>query len=96
MGLSTVHEYLERAARVGISWPLTEGLGEVELEARLFANQVEVARTARGRPEPDGKAKHEQLQHRHLTLQLFWQKYRQAHPEGYRYSWFWTVEACWF
>jgi transposase len=32
---------------------------------------------------------HEQLgQHRHLTLQLLWEEYRPAHPEGYRYSWF--------
>ncbi|HZL67764.1 MAG TPA: hypothetical protein VFC29_10580 [Candidatus Limnocylindrales bacterium] len=23
-----------------------------------------------------------------LTLQLLWEEYRQAHPEGYRYSWF--------
>jgi len=89
MGLSTVHEYLERAARAGISWPLEEGLGEVDLEAKLFGNQVAVAPKVRGRPEPDWKAMHEQLQqHRHLTLQLLWQEYRQAHPEGYRYSWF--------
>ena len=89
IGLSTVHEYLERAARTGISWVLAEGLGEVELEAKLFVNQVAVARTARGRPEPDWKAMHEQLQqYRHLSLQLLWQKYRQAHPQGYRYSWF--------
>jgi len=71
MGLSTVHEYLERAARAGISWPLEEGLGEVDLEAKLFGNQVAVAPKVRGRPEPDWKAMHEQLQqHRHLTSQL--------------------------
>ena len=71
MGLSTVHEYLERAAKAGISWPLAEGLGEVELEAKLVGNQLAVARTVGGRPEPDWKAMHEQLQqHRHLTSQL--------------------------
>ena len=37
MGLSTVHEYLERAWVAGIGWPLPEGLGEEELEAKLFA-----------------------------------------------------------
>ena len=34
MGLSTVHEYLERAATAGVEWPLPEGLGEEELESQ--------------------------------------------------------------
>jgi transposase len=89
MGLGTVHNYLERAAAVGIGWPLPEGLGEVELEAKLFGSQPAMTRTVKERPEPDWKAMHEQLQqHRHLTLQLLWQEYRQAHPQGYGYSWF--------
>jgi transposase len=89
MGLGTVHEYLERAAAARIGWPLPEGVGEEELEARLFGNQPHAARVERPRPQPDWKAIHEQLQqHRHLTLQLVWEEYRQAHPEGYRYSWF--------
>jgi transposase len=30
---------------------------------------------------------HEQLRrHRHLTLQLLWEEYREANPDGYRYS----------
>src|ERR1039457_6601720 len=37
MGLGTVHEYLERAVAAGTGWPLPEGLGEEELEAKLFA-----------------------------------------------------------
>jgi len=89
MGLSTVHEYLERATTAGIGWPLPEGLSEPELESKLFANQPVAAKAALERPQPDWKAIHEQLQqHRHLTLQLLWQEYRQAHPDGYRYSWF--------
>ena len=39
MGLGTVHEYLDRAVAAGIGWPLPEGLGEEELEAKLFGNQ---------------------------------------------------------
>ena len=87
MGLGTVHEYLERAVAAGIEWPLPEGLGEEELESKLFWTQPVAVRAVR-RPQPDWKAMHEQLrQHRHLTLQLLWEEYRQAHPEGYRYSW---------
>src|SRR5438477_1691979 len=89
MGLSTVHEYLERAAAAGISWPLPEDWSEEELEGKLFEQQPIQSIPARQRPQPDWKTIHEQLQqHRHLTLQLLWEEYRQAHPEGYRYSWF--------
>src|SRR5216684_3214169 len=89
MGLGTVHEYLERAAAAGIGWPLPEGLGDEELESKLFGNQPVRAKTVPQRPQPDWKAIHEQLQqHRHLSLQLLWEEYQQAHPEGYRYSWF--------
>src|ERR1700730_16606413 len=89
MGVGTVHLYMDRAAAAGIGWPLPEGLSEEELEAKLFGNQPVRAKAVRGRPQPDWKTIHEQLQqHRHLTLQLVWEEYRQAHPEGYRYSWF--------
>ena len=89
MGLGTVHEYLERAVAAGIFWPLPEGLGEEELEAKLFGNQPVQAAAVRQRPQPDWNTIHQQLrQHRHLTLQLVWEEYRQANPEGYGYSWF--------
>src|SRR5271157_2106145 len=89
MGLSTVHEYLERAAAAGVGWPLPQGLGEEELESKLFGQQPVPTRAVRQRPQPDWKTIHEQLrQHRHLTLQLLWEEYRQANPEGYGYSWF--------
>jgi len=84
IGLSTVHDYLERAAAARIGWPLPEGLSEEELESKLFGNAPLVVRAVQ-RSQPDWKAIHEQMQqHRHLTLQLLWQEYRQAHPDGYR------------
>ena len=89
MGLGTVHEYLERAAAAGIGWPLPEGWSEEELEAKLLGRPTVPARGGRRQRQPDWKAIHQQLQqHRHLTLQLVWEEYRQANPEGYRYSWF--------
>jgi transposase len=75
IGLSTVHEYLERAAAAGIGWPLPEGLSEETLEAKLFGNQPTAAKAVPERPQPDWKTIHEQLQqHRHLTLQLLWEE----------------------
>jgi hypothetical protein len=40
MGLSTVHDHLERAVGAGVGWPLPEGLGEEALEGKLFGNQL--------------------------------------------------------
>jgi transposase len=89
MGLGTVHEYLERAVAAEIGWPLPEGLGEEELDAKLFGNQPVQAGAVRYRSHPDWNTIHQQLQQiRHLTLQLVWEEYRQANLEGYRYSWF--------
>jgi transposase len=83
MGLGTVHEYLERAVAAGIGWPLPEGLGEEEVEAKLFGNQPVPASAVRQRPEPDWNAIHQQLrQHRHLTLQLLWDEYQQRILQG--------------
>jgi hypothetical protein len=39
MGLSTVHEHLERAEAAGVGWPLPEDWSEEELEAKLFGQQ---------------------------------------------------------
>ena len=45
---------------------------------------------------PDFPALHSQLQqHRHLTLQLTWEEYRQIHPEGYGYSRFCELYERW-
>lgn len=89
IGLSTVHDYLDRATAAGIGWPLPKDLSEEELESKLFGKQPVATKAEPERPLPDWNAIHEQLrQHRHLTLQLLWLEYRQAHPEGYRYSWF--------
>jgi transposase len=68
---------------------LPEDWSEEELEAKLFVQQPALPRAVKQRPQPDWKTIHEQLQqHRHLTLQLVWEEYRQGNPEGYRYSWF--------
>ncbi len=45
---------------------------------------------------PDFAAVHEQLRtHRHVTLQLLWEEYREANPEGYRYSRFCELYQRW-
>jgi len=86
IGLGTVNEYLRRAEAAGLQWPVPAGWDDERLEAALFG--VPPARAPEsGKPQPDFAAIHEQLQrHAHLTLQLVWEEYRQAHPDGYGYS----------
>ena len=90
-----VHNYLKRAAAAGIAWPTPEGWDEQRVEQTLFGERQVVKRL----PEqvlPDFPALHSQLQqHRHLTLQLAWEEYRQVHPEGYGYSRFCGLYQRW-
>lgn len=86
---STVHDYLERFAASGLSWPLPSAMTEAELEAALFPVSPKPLGTARTRPSPDFSRVQEELQrNKHVTLQLLWEEYRLAHPDGYRYSQF--------
>jgi transposase len=86
---SSVANYLIRAKQAGIcSWPLSPDLEEEALENLLFPpTEVKVER-----PRcvlPDFAWMHEQLRrHKHVTLQLLWEEYKQAHPDGYQYSQF--------
>ena len=65
------------AGRLGMtgSW---KKLCSVRPVRRIYENR---------KPQPDLARIHEELQqHSHLTLQLVWEEYRQAHPNGYGYS----------
>jgi transposase len=97
IGASTVHKYLKRAEAAGLRWPLPEGWDEGRVESALFPRPVvPTPEPAPARTRPDFAAVHEQLrQHKHLTLQLLWEEYRQANPDGYRYSRFCELYQRW-
>ena len=83
---STVHDYLQRFGTAGLSWPLPAEMSEAELEPRLFAAEIISAKPT-SKALPDLAHVHEELQrHKHTTLQLLWEEYRAAHPDGYGYS----------
>lgn len=95
IGLGTVHDYLARAEKAGIGWPLPEGWDEERVEAALFGSEP-----ARKRPPeramPDFAALHEQRrQSKHVTLLLLWEEYRDANPDGYGYSRFCELYQRW-
>lgn len=93
IGVGTVHDYLRRAEAAGIKWPLPDGFDDSRLEAALF-RQATATVPPRKAP-PDYAALHEHLQKPHVTLQLLWEEYREANPDGYRYSRFCELYQRW-
>jgi transposase len=95
--VSTVCKYLKRAEEAGVTWPLPEDWDDARVEAALFprSGPPAIERTPT-RSKPNFFSIHEQLrQHRHLTLQLLWEEYRQVNPDGYRYSRFCELYQRW-
>jgi len=90
---STVTDYLARATQAGLSWPLPEGIGEEELDRRLYpdSHRPQVV----GRPLPDWNQVLHDLGTKGVTLQLLWQEYRGNEPEGYGYSQFCELYRRW-
>jgi hypothetical protein len=95
LGQATVHRYLHKAAAAGLGGPLPEDLDDRRLEELLFP-------AAAGRPSqamrsvPDFAEIRRQLPtHKHLTLQLIWEEYRETQPEGYGYSRFCELYERW-
>ena len=86
IAVSTVHKYLKRAEDAGLSWPLPEGWDEARVEATLFPRIEPTTEKSPARTLPDFTAIHEQLRsNKYVNLQLLWEEYRQANPDGYRY-----------
>ena len=95
MGLGTVHDYLARAERAGLEWPLPESWDEDQIRAALFGGTPARPRETE-RAAPDFAMLHRQRQtHKHVTLQLLWEEYRVANPEGYQYSRFCELYQRW-
>ena len=95
IGQATVHRYLERAAAIGLGWPLPDDCDDQRLNELLFPTRP-VWPPLPQRPGMDFSQIHSQLQtHRHLSLQLVWEEYREAHPDGYSYSRFCELYQRW-
>ena len=83
----SVANYLNRAEKAGISWPLPEGMDERALGRLLFPSQERSK--SRRFCEPDFPHVHQELKQKGVTKLLLWEEYRQAHPkDGYSYAQF--------
>lgn len=89
---STVGECLRRAEAVGLVWPLPDDLDDLALEAQLYPPPLVYSPD---RPLPDFAVIQAELRRKGMTLQLLWQEYRSACPDGYRYSRFCDLYRGW-
>jgi transposase len=93
IGKGTVQRYLERAAALGLSWPLPEDLDDAQLEKLIFPPPPAPPGE---RPLPDFTKVHQELKsNRSVTLQLLWEEYQESQPEGIHYSWFCEQYRAW-
>jgi transposase len=96
IGQATVSDYLSLAARAGLQWSDIADWDEDRLRSALVPSSIP-APSWRKTDEPDYAAiRHELQTHKHLTLQLLWQEYRQQHPSGYSYSRYCSLYQDWF
>ena len=74
LGLSqaAVSEYMGRARRAGVGWPLPDGLGDEQLEALLFPPVPDIP--VDRRPVPDWAWVHRELRRPNVTLALLWEE----------------------
>lgn len=91
---STLREMLQRFERSGLGWPLPLDLSDQELETQLYAGNG-AKPGMRRRIEPDWAALNRELKKKHVTLQILWDEYIAANPDGYRYSRFCELYRSW-
>jgi len=90
---STVIEYLRRAEKAALRWPLPDGLDETALEALLYPSPD---RTFQGiRRYIPFEYIHKELRRKGVTLQLLWDEYKEANLDGYQYSQFCKLYREW-
>ncbi|MDH5247332.1 MAG: IS21 family transposase [Betaproteobacteria bacterium] len=93
IGGTTVVDYLARARRAGVAWPLPDDMTDEALEATLFPPPANVPKDKR--PLPHWPTVYAELKRPGVTLQLLWEEHRAAHPDSYGYSRFCELYRAW-
>lgn len=84
-----IKRVIDKAAKAGLAWPIPDELDDQNLEALLYPQTCEAEKTSRqGSPIPDWNYIQREMKRPHVTRQLLWQEYREAHPNGFEYSQF--------
>jgi transposase len=95
VGQATVSDYLKAAETAGLKWADVADWDDDRLW-KAVARSRETPRSRIHPPEPDYTAILRELQtHKHVTLQLLWEEYREQSPDGYRYSRYCDLYRAW-
>jgi transposase len=93
IGHSAVAEYLKRAEKAGLRWPLSPEMDNAQLERLLFPPVAHIPSSER--PLPDWSELHRELKRKGVTLSLLWEEYKAENPDGFQYSRFCELYAEW-
>ena len=91
---STLREMARRFERSGLAWPLPLDLTDTELESRLYGATGK-KQGHRRVAEPDWAVLNREMKRKHVTLQILWDEYIEAEPDGYHYSRFCELYRSW-
>jgi hypothetical protein len=81
-GKTTVSEILERAEKVGITWPIE--LSDKQLVSLLYPPADDRSLP----PEPDMEYIFYEMKKKGVTLMLLWEECKEKHPDGIMYTQF--------
>ncbi|MDQ3003226.1 MAG: hypothetical protein M3Y08_18445 [Fibrobacterota bacterium] len=80
---------LGRFRESGLSYPLPDGLDDLDLETRLYPSTPTAVLFRKPHLTKEECAViHRELSRTGVTLQLLWEEYRDQNPLGLGYSWF--------
>ena len=75
---TTVGDYVRRAERQGLTWPLPGALDDAALQRRMLMSPTPPRGTPR--PLPQWSEVHRELRRKGVTLTLLWHEYKATHP----------------
>ncbi len=93
IGSTSAGDYIRRARRAGLAWPLPGDLTDEALERLLFPAPPDIPPDQR--PRPDWTWVYREKRKPNVTLSLLWEEYRAAHPDGYSLSHFCDLYRDW-
>jgi transposase len=88
VGRTTLQGYLRKAAQAQLTWPLPPGLNDEQLQKLLYPTIRLADEKVVSKSLPDFLHLHQELKKKGVTLQLLWEEYKRANPQGYQYTQF--------
>jgi transposase len=96
IGKGTVWDFLKRAQKANLGWPLPDDLTDEQLEKNLYPSSQKVIKNPDKQPEIiKWEDIHQELKRKSVTLMLLWHEYKNQHPQGLGYSQFCNLYRQW-